>query len=298
MLSSPDTRQLKILSSRLVTGLFTGAYRSVFRGQGVEFAELREYLPGDDVRHIDWNVTARTGRPFSKCYIEERELTVMLLLDRSASLDTTTPRKPKSTVAAELCAILAQAAVRSNDRVGLLTFTDQVEKILPPGKGGRHLERLLALTVDSPSGRGSSGMSAALACLQRITRRSVIVFLVSDFICDDFATSLATVAGRHDVVAVSVTDPLDLELPNLGLLQVASAEEGRQRLIDSSSGVVRQRYHEAASARRAALAKSVAAAGADLLQLSTDRAPLHDLNCFFLARQQRQRSLKCQLNRQ
>lgn len=284
-----DIRRLRILSSRLVTGLFAGTYRSAFRGHGVEFAELREYLPGDDIRHIDWNVTARTGVPFSKCFIEERELTVMLLLDRSASLDTPTPRKPKSAVAAELCAILAQAAVRNNDRVGLITFTGQVENVLPPGKGGRHIERLIDLAVSPALAKGSSGMTAALACLQRITLRSAIVFLISDFITDGFAPALAAATGRHDVVAVCISDQLDCELPDIGLLPVRAAEDSHSRLIDSSSELVRQRYREAAVARQSAIEQMVTAAGAGLLQLHTARDPLTDLHRFFLVRQQRYR---------
>jgi uncharacterized protein (DUF58 family) len=283
-----QVRRLQILSSRLVTSMFAGEYRSVFRGRGIEFEEVREYQPGDDIRGIDWNVTARSGHPYVKQYIEEREMTVMLLLDRSASLDCATPRITKSHLAAEVCSLLAFAAARSHDRVGLLSFTDRIERYLPPAKGTRHAQRLIAEALQPPtsSSRGTD-LAGALDYLGRVQRRGCMLFIVSDFLSGDFRLALAAAARRHDVVAVSVTDPLDASLPDVGLLQVVEAETGVRRLVDTGNATVRQAWKQQAAMRQAELRGEFSTAGIAHLTVSTDRSPIHALDRFFRDRQRR-----------
>lgn len=284
--STAQVRRLQILSSRLVTGLFAGEYRSVFRGMGIEFEEVRAYQPGDDVRRIDWNVTARTGHPFVKQYVEARELSVMLLLDRSASLDNTTPRATKGHVAAEVCALLAFAAEHSHDRVGLLTFTDRVEHYVAPAKGIRHTRRLLAEALQPPTGRGTR-LASALDYLQRVQRRRSILFIISDFQSDDFLLPLAAAARQHDVVAVSVSDPLDDEMPNAGLLWLDDAETGTRRLVDTGAPAVRRAWQAQAATRQDELRRTLSVAGVEHLTIASDRPPVRALEQFFRGRQRR-----------
>jgi uncharacterized protein (DUF58 family) len=288
--SSPniDARHLQILSSRLVTGVFAGEYRSGFRGPGIEFEEVREYQPGDDIRSIDWNVTARSGRPFVKLFAEEREMSVMILLDRSPSLARAAPRDARSRVAAETCALLIYAAMRSNDRVGLLTFTDAVERYVAPAKGSRHAQRLVGELLRPPRGQGTD-LAAALNHVERVHRQSSILFVVSDFLAADFSLPLAAAARRHDVVAVSVTDPIDRRLPGTDILHLADAETGRRRLVDAANAKVRAAYRRHDARRRADLAQSLAAAGVAHLAVATDTPPIRALARFFLGRQRPRR---------
>lgn len=282
-----EVRRLEILSARLVTSVFAGEYRSVFRGRGIEFEEVREYQPGDDVRGIDWNVTARVGSPFVKQYVEEREMTVMLLLDRSASLDAATPRRARSRVAAEACALLALAAARSHDRVGLLSFSDRIERYLPPAKGMRHAQRLIAELARTPAAGRGTDLAGALGFLGRVLHRAGIVFVVSDFLATDFRLPLAALARRHDVVAVTLVDPLDAALPAAGLVQVTDAETGARRLVDSRDARVRQAYRAHAEMQREALQQTLAAAGVERLTLTTDTSPVQALSRFFHGRRRR-----------
>jgi uncharacterized protein (DUF58 family) len=283
--SATEVRRLQILSSRLVTGIFAGEYQSVFRGRGIEFEEVREYQPGDDIRSIDWNVTARSGRPYVKQFVEEREMTVMLLLDRSASLECPTPRGTKSAVAAEVCALLSFAAARSNDRVGIITYTDRVEQFIPPGKGARHAQRIVAAILSGePAGRGTN-LGGALDYLNRVSRHGTTLCIVSDFQAFDFRSQLAAVARRHDVVAVLVTDQNDRELPEAGLLQLWDPESGCRRLIDTGAPQVRELYRSGAATRRAELLQGLAAAGVKHLEVATGAPAIHPLTRFFRARQ-------------
>jgi len=282
--TSDRSRQLQILSTRLVTSLFAGAYKSVFRGRGIEFEELCDYQPGNDIRSIDWNVTARTGRPFIKRFAEEREMTVLLVLDRSASLRCPSPRRPKHEVAAEVCALLATAAERNNDRIGLLTFGTGIECFIPPGKGSRHARRLIAEIAASPAASGGSDLAGALNYLDRVTRRPAIIFIVSDFICADFSTALAGVARRHDTVAIQLSDPFDFNLPDVGLLQVSDAESGQGRVVDAGSGAVRTAYARLAALRQSDIRQTIAVAGAEIMPLCTTAHPVHVLSRFFQGR--------------
>lgn len=279
---SPDQlRRLRVLSSRLVTGLFAGEYRSVFKGRGMEFESVREYQPGDDVRNIDWNVTARAGRPFLKQFVEERELNLMLLVDRSASLACPTPRGAKSRLAAEAAALLAFAAARSNDRVGLITCSDRVESFIPPAKGARQAQRIVAsLSGDAPNA-GGTDLAAALDYLARVSRRAGTLCIVSDFLSPDFSRELAAVARRHETVALVLTDPSDFELPRAGLLDLTDEESGRRSLVDSASPKVRRFFREATLERRARLLETFASLGVKQLELSTTEPPLSALVRFF-----------------
>jgi len=281
-------RRLQILSSRLVNSRFAGEYRSVFRGRGIEFEEVREYQPGDDIRNIDWNVTARTGRPFVKLFIEEREMTVMLVLDRSASLQSASTHSSKARLGAEVCALLAFAAARSHDRVGLLTFSDRIEQYIPPAKGVRHVRRLVAEIRKPPeTANASTDLAGALRFLERVQRRGCILFLLSDFVTSGYQPALTIASRRNDVVAVALSDPIDFELPDVGLIRMRDAETGYRRLVDSSSTAVQQGYREHAASQRAALRSGLASAGADLVEIGTERSPARTLMHFFLERQQR-----------
>lgn len=284
--SAADVRRLQILSSRLVTSIFAGDYQSVFRGRGIEFEEVREYQPGDDIRSIDWNVTARSGHPFVKQFIEEREMTVMILLDQSPSLDCVAPRRRKSWAAAEICALLSFAAARSNDRVGLMTFTDRIERYIPPAKGSRHVQRLIAELQQSPEGQGTD-LAGALKFMERVQRRGAILFLISDFLSGDFRLPLTAATRRHDVVAVSVTDKSDDQLPAVGLVWVTDPETGARRLIDAGAVKVREAYWNHAEIRRANLSHVFAEAGVDHLVVDADASPVQVLTRYFRSRRQR-----------
>src|SRR6266508_4264775 len=222
--------QVKLLELRtrgLVNSLFSGEYRSVFKGQGMEFSEVREYQPGDEVRSIDWNVTARMRRPFVKRYIEERELTVMLVVDLSGSERFGTVRRFKSELASELAAVVAMSAVRNNDRVGVLLFTDRIEHVVPPRKGRRHVLRIIRdLLAFEPAGRGTD-LAGALDYLNRMLSQHTIVFIVSDFLAPNVDQPLKILAQRHDVVAVTVDDPSEGNLPNLGVARFIDPETGK-----------------------------------------------------------------------
>jgi len=280
-------RRLQLRARRAVANLLGGEYHSVFKGTGLAFADVRAYQPGDDVRAIDWNVTARMGQPFLKRFVEERELTVLFAVDASASLAVGSRRQPKREVVAELAALLAFAALHNNDRVGLLHATDRVEHIVPPRKGARHAQRLLRdILFYQPAGRGT-GLRAALDALPRVQRKRAIVFLFSDFHDEGFEKALRLVGRRHDLVAVWVRDPLEEELPNVGLLDLEDAETGGQVLIDTGPAAVRAAF--AADQRRRAddLRRQFRGAGVDAIEVTTTGGHLDALVAFFRRRQRR-----------
>jgi uncharacterized protein (DUF58 family) len=286
-------RQVKLLELRtrgLVNATFTGEYRSVFKGQGMEFAEVREYMPGDEVRSIDWNVTARMGRPFVKRYIEERELTVMLVVDLSGSERFGTQRRFKSELALELGAVLAMSAVRNNDRVGILLFTDTVEHVVPPGKGRRHALRVMRdLMLHEPLGAGTD-VGAALEYLRRMLRQKTIVFLISDFLAPDLERPLKLVAQQHDLVAVSIEDPAELELPDVGLARLADPETGETVDVDTSDPEVRAAFATQVAVDREARRKLLRRLAIDEIVMRTDGRFIEPLLRFFRARETRARS--------
>lgn len=238
-------RRIEIKSSRLSEDIFSGAYRSAFKGRGMSFSEVREYQPGDDVRDIDWNVTARYARPYVKVYEEERELTMILLVDISRSEHFGTVGMTKRQRVAEIAGTLAFSTIKNNDNVGVIFYSDRVEKYIPPSKGHKHVLTILSeiLSIE-PEGSGTD-ISVALRFAHNVQRKSCTLFLLSDFIDgSDYAKTLAVVRNKHDLLAMQVYDPHEAELPMVGLLRVRDAETGEVRVIDSSSKSVRKQYRD------------------------------------------------------
>lgn len=281
-----DAARLRICTSRWVDSIFAGEYRSAFRGRGIEFEDVREYQPGDDVRAIDWNVTARNGRPYVKRYIEEREMTVMLLVDRSASLASARAQGTPARAAFELSGLMALAASRSNDRFGLVAFTDRVESFVPPGKGSRHVRRVLAELARTPNGRGTD-LAGALEFFGRVQRRSCIVIIISDFLAPDFTLPLASVARHHDLVAILVTDPLDGQLPRAGLAEAIDPESGLRRIVDLDAASTHAVHEVQVQRRRADRQRSFKVAGVDSLEVGVNDSPVRVLTKFFARRASR-----------
>jgi uncharacterized protein (DUF58 family) len=287
-----QVRRIDLRTRGLVASQFTGEYHSVFKGQGIEFVEVREYVPGDDVRTIDWNVSARTGQTFVKKYVEERELTVLLAVDLSASQRWGTRGRFKSEMVPEVAATLAMSAVRNNDRVGLLVFTDRVESFVPPQKGRRHALRILRdLLVFQPAERGTD-LAAALEHARRVLRSRSIVFLVSDFQMEDeararFERALGFVAVRHDVIPVVLADPADAEVPEVGVLRMMDPETGRAEYVDTDAAF--ERFAKAAKRERAELARVFRRLGMEEIELRTDRPVSTAVISFFRRRERRLR---------
>ncbi|HEX2779782.1 MAG TPA: DUF58 domain-containing protein [Gemmatimonadaceae bacterium] len=277
-------RQVKLIELRtrgLVNSVFTGEYHSVFKGQGMEFAEVREYQPGDEVRSIDWNVTARMRRPFVKRYVEERELTVMLAVDLSGSERFGTQGRFKSELATELGAVLGMSAVRNNDRVGALLFTDEVEHVLPPKKGRRHALRLIRdLLAFEPKGCRTN-LAGALQYLERMLRQHTIVFVISDFLDADIEKPLKRLAQRHDVVAITVEDPSERALPDIGLARFVDPETGETIDIDTSDARVRARFARATEEERDARRHLLRRLAIDEIVVRTDGGYVEPLLRFF-----------------
>ena len=287
-------RRIEITTSRLVSDVFAGAYHSVFKGSGMEFDEVCEYQPGDDIRAIDWNVTARTGRPHIKKYIEERELTVMLLVDVSASCQFATVNNLKSKLAAEIAAILAFSAIRNNDKVGLIMFTDQIEKFIPPRKGLRHVLRVIReVLYFDPEGRHTD-IALSLDYLNRVTPRKSVSFVISDFFekgsLENLKKKLSVSNKRHDLVAITLNDPLEADLPNCGLVELKDAETGELCVLDTNNLKVRRQYGENAQKRMKERSDLFTSIGVDHVDISTDKPYAQELVKFFLKRQKRSRS--------
>jgi uncharacterized protein (DUF58 family) len=284
-----QVRRLQLRAKRAVEDLLGGEYRSVFKGAGLAFEEVREYQAGDDIRAIDWNVTARTGHPFVKRFVEERELTVMLVVDVSASQQFGTRMQQKREVAAELAAVLAFSAITNNDRVGLVAFSDRVERLVPPRKGARHVLRLIRdVLFFQPEHRGTC-IREALRVLNKVLHRRAIVFLLSDFHDVDFQPSIRHTGRRHDLIAVPIRDPREEELPAAGLVQLEDAETGKVLLLDTSRRRVRTNFASLARKRRDDLRQLAKSACVDLVEVSTDGGHLDALVRFFDLRQRRLR---------
>lgn len=284
-----QVQRVELKTRGLVDALFSGEYRSVFKGQGMEFAEVREYSPGDEVRAIDWNVTARMSKPYVKRYIEERELTVMLALDVSGSERFGTVRRFKSDVITEFAAVVALAAVRNNDRVGILFFTDRVELVVPPRKGKRHMLRIVRdLLAFQPTGTRTD-LGPALQYMQRTLHQHTVIFLVSDFQAEGYEHALKVLARRHDVVAVTLNDPAEDLLPNVGVARLRDPETGDYVEIDTSNKSVRAAYSENVAAERIARKRLLRRAGLDEIELKTELDVIEPLLKFFRARDTRVR---------
>ena len=279
-------RRLEIRSRRLVEDLFAGGTESVFKGRGVEFEEVRPYVPGDEVRDIDWNVTARLGEPYVKRFVEERELTVMLVVDVSRSMLFGTRGQEKRELAAELCALLGFAAVRQGDRVGLALVSDQVEHFVPPGRGRVHLLRILRDVLDHESARGTR-LGAAARFLTRTLKRRSLVFWISDF--EDLleTSDWGVMAARHELTALAVRDPADEQLPRAGWVLLEDLETGKRRLVDSWSEALRRRYAAGARDRRRAAEAALAKALCPVVEVRTDKPYVQSLVQFFKQRKRR-----------
>ena len=271
---SPDVlrqvKQIELRTRGLVTSLFAGEYRSVFRGQGMEFAEVRAYQPGDDFRAIDWNVSARLAHPYVKTFTEERELTVMLIVDQSGSTRFGEPRT-KAALGVEIGAVLALAAAYHNDRVGALLFADEVERVVPPRKGRRHALRVIRdLVAFEPAGRRTN-LAASLTYATELLHHRSIVAVISDFLAPDWTRPLRRLAARHEVIAVTVDDPRERALPDAGWIELADAESGGRVLVDTGSRAVRERVASLAARRLEERSRLLRGAGVDELPLATDR---------------------------
>jgi uncharacterized protein (DUF58 family) len=282
-------RRLEIRTRRLVNDLFAGRYHSTFKGRGMSFAEVREYQPGDDIRSIDWNVTARMSTPFVKRFTEERELTILLVVDNSASLKFGTVDRSKHALAVELAALLTFAALRNGDKVGLLLFGAGVERYVPPRKSKLHALRLLRdMLVLEPRGRGT-GLAGALAYLNRIQRKRCIVFLFSDFLADGWEKPLGVTRRRHDTIAFQLEDPRERELPAAGRIELEDLETGDRVAVNTSSPAVRDRFRRLMTERRAARDAAFKRLALDTIPLMTGRPYLKALMGFFDARARRAR---------
>ena len=282
-----SARRLEIRARRLVTSELGGEYRSTFRGAGIEFAEAREYVPGDDVRRIDWNVTARMAAPWVKEYVEERELHLIAAVDVSASQLAGRPLQGRRAAAAEVCTLVTLAAAYSHDRTGLLTFSDRIERYVPPAKGARHAMRLVREVLAPGEPRAATSIATACDYLVRVLRRRSAVFLISDFIDEGYERPLRDLARRHEVIAVAIVDPLDQALPDAGIVELEDIERGGRILIDSSDEGLRRRYAEAAAEREERRGATLRRAGVEELVVRTDGDAAAPVLEFFRRRSRR-----------
>jgi uncharacterized protein (DUF58 family) len=283
-------RKIEIVTERLVRDRMAGQYHSVFKGSGIAFSEVREYMPGDDIRQIDWNVSARMNEPYVKLFIEEREMTVLLLVDMSASGRFGSRDQEKRELAAELAAILAFSAIKNNDRVGLIIFTDEVERFVPPKKGKKHVLRVISEILSYEPRSPRTNLGVGLDFLGRIARRRAVTFLVSDFLAPpaQYERALRIAGRRHDLIPVTVTDPLEEALPSVGLVELEDPETGELVVFDTSGPEGRAFAAESRAIRaaREALFKKL---DLDAIGVSTDRPYLPALTSFFEARARRLR---------
>ena len=280
-------RQIHIRTSKVVNELFAGEYVSTFKGRGIEFQEVREYQPGDDVSSIDWNVTARMGHPFIKRFVEEREMTVMLLVDASGSGKFGSGEVLKKEMAAELGAVLAFSAIRNNDKVGLVIFTGDVEKYVPPKKGMRHVLRVIReILYFQPQGKGTD-ISQAIKFLNNLTTRRTVTFLISDFMAPDFSKPLRIAAKRHDVIAVQVVDPREMELPRAGFVAVEDSESGQILYVNTWNKRLRDTYKDLGLTRLDKDEHLFRSCGVDRIMIRTDASYVRPVERFFRERRRR-----------
>jgi uncharacterized protein (DUF58 family) len=291
-------RRIEIVTNRLVSDCMAGQYHSVFKGRGMEFDEVREYQIGDDIRAIDWNVTARTGVPYVKKFVEEREMTVMIMVDVSPSCQFATVQQAKSRLAAELAAVLAFSAIRNHDKIGLVMFTDKVEKFIPPRKGRAHVLRIIReVLYFQPEGRGTD-ITSALEFLTKVTSRRTVCFVISDFFEGTpksaarepaYAKPMMIANRRHDIIAVTLNDPAEYQIPDCGLLSVVDAESGDRRVIDTRDEKVRRSYYDMGQARLESRDRFFSSMRVDHIDVWTDVPYAQRLIQFFAKRRKRQR---------
>ncbi|MFZ5434559.1 MAG: DUF58 domain-containing protein [Calditrichota bacterium] len=280
-------RQIEIKTRGVVNEIMSGEYHAVFKGRGMNFAEVREYQLGDDVRSIDWNVSARMGHPYIKLFEEERELLVMLLCDMSSSSQFGSGNQLKAEMAAELAAVLAFSAIKNNDKVGLLLFTDKVEKYVAPRKGKSHILRILRELLTFEPQRSGTNIRAALEYMNSVVKKRAIVFLISDYIDTGYDKAIRIVGRKHDLTAVHLTDPREYSLPDLGLIRVHDAESGSPMWIDSSSARIRRQIETSYRAWQLSVKNQFMRSGVDYLPLSTDQDYIRPLVKFFKQRERR-----------
>jgi uncharacterized protein (DUF58 family) len=280
-------QRIHIHTNYLVNDILAGEYESAFRGRGIEFEEVREYHPGDDVRDIDWNVTARMGHPYVKVYREERELTIMLVVDVSNSGQFGSVTRLKNEVAAEIAAVLAFAAVKSNDKVGLIIFSDVIEKFIPPKKGRNHVWRVIREVLEHKPQSKETDINAVLDFLNKITTRRVIAFLISDFIAQEFQKLLRITNKKHDVIAISITDPREKELPKVGLIELEDAETGEVILIDTNDSNTRKGFSALAARTTKDTQEILRKCNVDYIGIYTNQPYIHPLMKFFRMREKR-----------
>ena len=279
--------RIRVLTNRLIDDRLSGDYHSIFRGHGIDFDEVRPYGPGDDVRTIDWNVTARTGFPHIKRFAEERELTILFLIDVSGSQVFGSGTRQKSELSAEIACLLSLTALRNQDKIGLILFSDRIVKSIPPRKGRTAVMRLVREILAAEETRHGTDIRAALRFLSNIQKRKAVVFLISDYQDRDYEKELRVAARRHDLISCIVSDPREQELPNVGLVELQDPETGELLLVDTGSRRVRESFAVTAARDRDALLTTLRRCGVDTLDLSTDRAYIDDVRRLFHRRQQR-----------
>jgi uncharacterized protein (DUF58 family) len=282
-----NVRHIEIQTKKLVNETFAGEYQSTFKGRGMEFAEVREYQVGDDIRTIDWNVSARMGHPFVKQYVEERELTVMLLVDASSSGEFGTVDRMKGEIAVEMCAVLAFSAIKNNDRVGLIIFTDKIEKYIPPKKGRKHVLRVIRELIYFKPEDTRTDISAALEYMLRVQKKKSVVFLISDFLSQDYDRALKIANRKHDIISITITDPRERSLPNIGFLELEDAETGERIMVDTKDPEVRRLFGEISENESLKREKNFRSANIDQIDVTTDVSYTKPLARFFRKRANR-----------
>lgn len=277
-------KRIQVTTAKKATDIFAGEYKSIFKGKGLEFQEVREYMPGDEIRSIDWNVTARMGSPFIKKHIEERELTIMFLLDLSRSNSFGTVNAIKRDLAAEVAAVLAASATKNNDKVGLIIFTDRIESFIPPRKGTSHVFRIIREALyHEPKGKGTD-IAGCLEYMNKVIKKSTVTFLISDFYADNLKKPLSVSNKKHDLVAVHITDPMDINMPNVGVVKLEAAETGKSYFIDTSSAAIREKYNADALKRNEERKKLFYSVSMDRVEISTAEPYEEALIKFFKGR--------------
>ncbi|MEI6515689.1 MAG: DUF58 domain-containing protein [bacterium] len=279
--------KIRVITNRLVDEHLSGEYHSVFKGHGIEFDEVREYVPGDDIRSIDWNVTARMGVPFVKRFCEERELTILFLVDVSGSQSFGSGSRAKAELAAEVTCLLALSAIKNQDKIGLILFSDRIEKSIPPRKGRTAAMRLVREVLATEETRRGTDLAGALRFLNQAQKRRAVVFVISDFMDNNFERELRVTARRHDVICCHLSDPREAEIPDVGLIEIQNPESGELELLDTSSRSLREAFRDNARQEAEALSKLFRKHRIDALTLSTTRPFIEDIHKLFHQRQTR-----------
>ncbi|MEK6645177.1 MAG: DUF58 domain-containing protein [Candidatus Firestonebacteria bacterium] len=282
-----QVRRIEIRTSKLVNDIFSGQYESIFKGRGMEFSEVREYQPGDDVRTIDWNVTARYGKPYIKKFVEERELTVMLVVDMSLSGKFATYGRFKSEIITEISALLAFSAIKNNDKVGLILFTEEVEKFIPPKKGRSHILRLIREILYFQPKHTGTNIAKSLEYLNEVAKRKNVVFIISDFLNPGYERPLHITNRRHDIVAIDISDPREKKIPNIGIVELEDTETGETKLIDTSESKFRETFEKQTKELEDYKKHFFNSINVDRVKISTDKPYIKPLLAFFKEREKR-----------